>query len=106
MGAKTGIDPLTLGKAIRQGTNGRRRTVDEPGEPFLPGRHDPARFALKLANEDISLATQIGREAGVPMRLSTLTLEEMSKPPARLGETPLAFVDDPPTGTRRPLILH
>jgi 3-hydroxyisobutyrate dehydrogenase-like beta-hydroxyacid dehydrogenase len=83
MGVKAGVDPVTLWKAIRQGANGRRRTFDTLGEHFLPGHYDPARFALKLAHKDVSLATQVGKEVGVPMRLSNLTLEEMTEALAR-----------------------
>ena len=79
MGVKAGVDPLLLWKAVRQGANGRRRTFDTLGEHFLPDNYDPARFALRLAHKDVSLATQLGREVGVPMRLANLTLEEMTE---------------------------
>ena len=71
------------GVATRTRANGRRRTFDTLGEHFLPGHYDPARFALKLAHKDVSLATQVGKEVGVPMRLSNLTLEEMTEALAR-----------------------
>ena len=64
---------------MRQGANGRRRTFDALAEHFLPNHYDPARFALKLAHKDVSLATQVGKEMGVPMRLANLTLEEMTE---------------------------
>jgi 3-hydroxyisobutyrate dehydrogenase-like beta-hydroxyacid dehydrogenase len=79
MGVKAGVDPLLLWKAVRQGATGRKRTFDSLGEHFLPGHFDPPRFALKLAHKDVSLATQVGREVGVPMRLANLTLEEMTE---------------------------
>jgi 3-hydroxyisobutyrate dehydrogenase len=79
MGVKAGVDPLLLWKAVRQGANGRRRTFDTLAEHFLPNHYDPARFALKLAHKDVSLATQLGKEVGVPMRLANLTLEEMTE---------------------------
>jgi 3-hydroxyisobutyrate dehydrogenase len=79
MGVKAGVDPLLLWKAVRQGANGRRRTFDTLAEHFLPDNYDPARFALRLAHKDVSLATQVGREVGVPMRLANLTLEEMTE---------------------------
>ena len=79
MGVKAGVDPLLLWKAVRQGANGRRRTFDTLAEHFLPNHYDPARFALKLAHKDVSLATQVGKEMGVPMRLANLTLEEMTE---------------------------
>jgi len=79
MGVKAGVDPLLLWKAVRQGANGRRRTFDTLAEHFLPNHYDPARFALRLAHKDVSLATQLGKEVGVPMRLANLTLEEMTE---------------------------
>jgi 3-hydroxyisobutyrate dehydrogenase-like beta-hydroxyacid dehydrogenase len=87
MGVKAGVDPLLLWKAVRQGANGRRRTFDTLAEHFLPNNYDPARFALKLAHKDVSLATQLGREVGVPMRLSNLTLEEMTEALGRGWQT-------------------
>jgi 3-hydroxyisobutyrate dehydrogenase-like beta-hydroxyacid dehydrogenase len=83
MGVKAGVDPLTLWKAVRNGVTGRRRTFDGLAEHFLPNVYDPPRFALKLAHKDVSLATQVGREVGVPMRLANLTLEEMTEALAR-----------------------
>jgi 3-hydroxyisobutyrate dehydrogenase len=79
MGVKAGVDPLTLWKAVRNGAQGRRRTFDGLGDHFLPNVYDPPRFALKLAHKDVTLATQVGREVGVPMRLANLTLEEMTE---------------------------
>jgi 3-hydroxyisobutyrate dehydrogenase len=87
MGVKAGVDPLLLWKAVRHGANGRRRTFDPLAEHFLPNHYDPARFALKLAHKDVSLATQLGREVGVPMRLSNLTLEEMTEALGRGWQT-------------------
>src|SRR5262249_36001689 len=53
--------------------------LDTVAEHFLPNHYDPARFALKLAHKDVSLATQLGKDVGVPMRLANLTLEEMTE---------------------------
>jgi 3-hydroxyisobutyrate dehydrogenase len=87
MGVKAGVDPLLLWKAVRQGANGRRRTFDTLAEHFLPNHYDPARFALRLAHKDVSLATQLGKEVGVPMRLANLTLEEMTEALGRGWQT-------------------
>lgn len=46
---------------------------------FLPGVYDPPAFALALAHKDVSLATEAGRDYGVPMRLCNLTLAEMTE---------------------------
>jgi 3-hydroxyisobutyrate dehydrogenase len=83
MGVKAGVDPLTLWKAVRNGVTGRRRTFDGLADHFLANVYDPPRFALKLAHKDVSLATQVGKELGVPMRLANLTLEEMTEALAR-----------------------
>jgi len=79
MGVKAGVDPLALWQAVRQGAGGRRRTFDGLAQYFLPGRFDPADFALRLAHKDVALATEVGREFDVPMRLANLTLEELTE---------------------------
>jgi 3-hydroxyisobutyrate dehydrogenase len=79
MGVKAGVDPLTLWKAVRQGAGGRRRTFDGLVDQFLPGRYEPPAFALRLAHKDVTLATQLGREHKVPMKLANVTLEEMTE---------------------------
>ncbi len=77
MGVKAGVDPVALWEAVRQGVSGRRLTFDGLLEQFLPGKYDPPNFALKLATKDVTLATALGRELGVPMRICNLTHAEM-----------------------------
>jgi 3-hydroxyisobutyrate dehydrogenase-like beta-hydroxyacid dehydrogenase len=79
LGVKGGVDPLALFEAVRQGATGRRRTFDGLIDQFLPNVYDPPAFALRLAHKDVTLATALGRELGVPMRISNLTLEEMTE---------------------------
>ena len=79
MGVKAGVDPLAIWKAVRQGARGRARTFDSLADNFLPGKFDPPSFALRLAHKDVTLATALGREHKVPMRLAHLTLEEMTE---------------------------
>jgi 3-hydroxyisobutyrate dehydrogenase len=79
LGAKAGVDPLRLFQAVRQGWLGRRRTFDGLVDQFLPGKFEPAAFALRLAHKDVTLAAGIGRTLGVPMRLANLTLEELTE---------------------------
>ena len=79
MGVKAGVDPESLWKAVRQGNSGRRRTFDVLVEKFLPGQYDPPSFALRLGHKDVSLATALGRELGVPMRMANLALEEITE---------------------------
>ena len=79
LGVKAGVEPLALWKAVRQGARGRSRTFDALADQFLPGKFEPASFALRLAHKDVTLATSLGREHKVPMRLANITLEEMTE---------------------------
>src|ERR1700759_1671945 len=79
MGVKAGMDPVALWEAVRQGVSGRRLTFAGLLEQFLPGKYDPPNFALKLATKDVALATALGRELGVPMRICNLTHAEMTE---------------------------
>ena len=90
-------DPDRAGRGLHHGREGRRRSAGAleggaPGRPrpraapsialadqFLPGKFDPPSFALRLAHKDVSLATALGREHNVPMRIANLTLEEMTE---------------------------
>src|SRR5271170_5642593 len=78
MGVKAGVDPLTLWESVRQGALGRTRTFDGLTAHFLPGVFDPPTFALRLAHKDVSLATALGREVGVPMPMANLALAELT----------------------------
>jgi 3-hydroxyisobutyrate dehydrogenase len=79
LGVKAGVPPLDLWQAVRQGAWGQRKTFDSIAANFLQGRYEPASFALGLAHKDVGLATALGRELGVPMRLANMTLEEMTE---------------------------
>jgi 3-hydroxyisobutyrate dehydrogenase len=79
LGAKGGVEPLALWEAVRTGAAGRRRTFDALIDQFLPGKYDSPAFALRLAHKDMTLATQLGRELAVPMRLSELALAELTE---------------------------
>jgi 3-hydroxyisobutyrate dehydrogenase len=76
---KAGVDPLELWDALRLGVVGKESALNMLTKQFLPGHFDPPAFALNLAYKDVNLATQLGRELGVPMRLANLTLAEMTE---------------------------
>jgi 3-hydroxyisobutyrate dehydrogenase len=79
LGVKAGVEPLGLWQAVRQGAFGRIRTFDRLAEQFLPCVFDPPAFTLKLAHKDISLATELGRELNVPLRIAALVHEELTE---------------------------
>jgi 3-hydroxyisobutyrate dehydrogenase-like beta-hydroxyacid dehydrogenase len=79
MGVKGGVDPLVLWRVVRQGFVGRARVFDRLADQFLPAVFDPPNFRLHLAHKDVSLATELGRELNVPMRLANLALEELTE---------------------------
>jgi 3-hydroxyisobutyrate dehydrogenase len=79
LGVKGGVEPLALFKALRQGASGRKRTFDRLAEHFLPGKYDPAAFSLRLAHKDVSLAMELARESGVPMKIGSIALQELEE---------------------------
>ena len=79
LGVKAGVEPLALLRALRQGAAGRKRLFDRLAEQFLPGSYDPPAFALRLAHKDMSLATALAREHGVPMRIAEIAMRDMSE---------------------------
>ena len=79
MGIKAGVDALSLFKAVRQGATGRARVFDRLSDHFLTGSYDPADFALRLIHKDVSLACQLARDVGVPMRLTNMALMELTE---------------------------
>jgi 3-hydroxyisobutyrate dehydrogenase len=79
MGVKAGVDPLNLYDAIRQGAGGRRRTFDGLAGAFMQNKFEPPSFQLRLAHKDVRLATELGREVGVPMRLANLAYAELTE---------------------------
>jgi 3-hydroxyisobutyrate dehydrogenase len=79
LGVKAGVEPLALWQAVRKGVLGRRRTFDGLADQFLRGTYEPPAFALRLAHKDVTLATALGREQHVPMRVADLALAELTE---------------------------
>ena len=85
LGVKAGVEPLALWKAVRQGAFGRKRSFDRLAEQFLIAKFDPPAFALELAHKDVTLATDLGREYHVPMKIANTVLQEMTEALNREG---------------------
>ena len=83
LGVKAGVEPLALFRALRHGAAGRARTFDRLADYFLPGRYDPPDFALRLAHKDMTLALELARDNGVPMRAAEHTMAELAEALAR-----------------------
>jgi 3-hydroxyisobutyrate dehydrogenase len=79
MGIKGGVEPLALWEAVRSGAQGRSRTFDRLHDRFLINKYEPPSFALKLAHKDMRLATELGRELGVPMRVANLAYADLTE---------------------------
>ncbi len=79
LGVKAGADPLALWEAVRQGSIGRRRTFDGLIDEILPACFEPPHAALRIIEKDMMIATQLGRELGVPMRISNLALADIQE---------------------------
>ena len=79
LGVKAGVEPLALFRALRQGATGRKRTFDRLAEHFLVGKYDPASFSLRLAHKDATLALALAKEAGVPLQIGKIALDELER---------------------------
>ena len=79
LGVKAGADPLSLWEAIRHGAVGRRRTFDGLIDQFLPANYDQPQAALRVTYKDTMIATELGRELGVPMRFANLALADTTE---------------------------
>ena len=78
LGVKGGVEPLALFQALRQGATGRKRTFDRLAEHFLPASYDPPAFTTRLAHKDMSLAMELAKEEGVPMKIGQIALDELA----------------------------
>ena len=79
MAVKAGMDPLDLSTALRLGAVGKGSPLDLLTKQFLPGEFDVPAFALELAYKDVTLATNLAQELGVPMQVAALTKQEFEE---------------------------
>ena len=71
LGVKAGVDLGVLADVIANSSGGNRRLVEKFPRYLFKGNFEPG-FATALAAKDVRLATDLGREYGIPMELSNL----------------------------------
>ncbi|MDA0735063.1 MAG: NAD(P)-dependent oxidoreductase [Chloroflexi bacterium] len=71
LGVKAGVDLATLADVIANSSGGNRRLTEKFPRYLFKGNFEPG-FATALAAKDVRLATDLGREYGIPMELSNL----------------------------------
>lgn len=71
LGVKAGVDLAVLADVIANSSGGCRRLTEKYPRFLFQGNFKPG-FATALAAKDVRLATDLGREYGIPMELSNL----------------------------------
>jgi len=71
LGVKAGVDLGILADVISNSSGGCKRLSDKFPRFLFQGNFEPG-FATALAAKDVRLATDLGREYGIPMELSNL----------------------------------
>ena len=79
MGVKAGADPLGLWEGVRLGMIGRRRTLDDLVDEFLPGDYERIQAPLSVVYKDMKSATGFARELGVPFRYPNLAFADIQE---------------------------
>jgi 3-hydroxyisobutyrate dehydrogenase len=73
LAVKAGVEPQAVWECVRRGMVGRMHVLHyQVPRNVFPGEFDAATFPLKLLRKDLGLATQLGRELNVPLRIANL----------------------------------
>lgn len=84
LGVKAGVEPQALLQAIQDGAVGQGLMLNYMvPEVVFKGDFDTARFALRWARKDVGLATALGREFEVPLKLANVVEQEFVEAMAR-----------------------
>jgi 3-hydroxyisobutyrate dehydrogenase len=73
LGVKAGVQPEVVWEGIRRGLFGKMMVLHS-GVPrtVFRGQFEPTTYTLALSHKDIRLATELAREHGVPLPVSSL----------------------------------
>lgn len=78
LGVKAGVDAEKLLEVLKGGAFGTHYTLRyRLPEIVFRGDFDTVRFALALLRKDVGLATELGREVGVPLHLAAATEQDL-----------------------------
>ena len=83
LGVKAGLEPGELWHALRQGAIGRQRMFDTLADQYMQDKYDPPTFTVRLAHKDFTLALDLAREFGVPLRQAETAYAEYEEALAR-----------------------
>ena len=83
LGVKAGLPPAELWHALRQGAIGRQRMFDSLADQYMQDNYDPPTFTVRLAHKDFTLALDLAREFGVPLRQAETAYAEYEEALAR-----------------------
>ena len=73
LAAKNGLEPKLAAEVLNK-SSGRNGTTERTLQATIDGQF-PASFALGLMTKDVRLATQLGRDTGVPMLIGRIVEE-------------------------------
>ena len=71
LGVKAGLDPKVMLDVIR-GSSGRSYALEAKGENFILKGKFESGFAIDLQYKDLEIATQTGKDLGVPLVMTNL----------------------------------
>lgn len=71
LGVKAGVPLETLADVIANSSGGSKRLTEKHPRYLFSGNFEPG-FATALAAKDVRLATDLGREYGIPMEMSNI----------------------------------
>ena len=71
LGVKAGVDLAVLADVIANSSGGNKRITEKFPRYLFRGNFEPG-FATALAAKDVRLATDLGREYGIPLDLANL----------------------------------
>ena len=84
LGVKAGVEPQALLKAVADGAVGQGLMLNYMvPEVIFKGDYDTVRFALRGARKDLGLATELGRECEVPLKVASIVEQEFIEGLAR-----------------------